>query len=204
MTNASLFAYVADGRNGLRVLQLTAPNRTEGLWGFSPPPEPELIATFRTKGEAIDISKGLDRDRAVDESGNQLAVSDGVVRAPFIWMKCSVSIYTTAVFTPSPTSHRAGRREEHDDHKLFLPSVVAWAVPPALRRFNCFHTCFHLAMGPGDPCHNHGERSAGRAVLHAATALPVTTSSPAEPVRPSSRKAPDFPAARRCWWPARQ
>src|ERR1019366_4279160 len=73
MTNASLFAYVADGRNGLRVLQLTAPNRTEGLWGFSPPPEPELIATFRTKGEAVDISKGLDRDRAVDESGNQLA-----------------------------------------------------------------------------------------------------------------------------------
>lgn len=74
MTNASLFAYVADGRNGLRVLQLTAPNRTEGLWGFSPPPEPELISTFRTKGEAVEISKGLDRDRAVDESGNQLAV----------------------------------------------------------------------------------------------------------------------------------
>jgi hypothetical protein len=74
MTNASLFGYVADGRNGLRVLQLTSPNRTEGLWGFSPPPEPELIATFKTKGEAVALSKGLDRDRAVDESGNQLAV----------------------------------------------------------------------------------------------------------------------------------
>jgi len=74
MTNASLFAYVADGRNGLRVLQLTAPNRTEGLWGFSPEPEPELIATFKTRGAAIALSKGLDRDRAVDESGNQLAV----------------------------------------------------------------------------------------------------------------------------------
>ncbi len=74
MTNASLFAYVADGRNGLRVLQMTAPNRTEGIWGFSPEPEPELIATFKTKGEAIALSKGLDRDRAVDESGNQLAV----------------------------------------------------------------------------------------------------------------------------------
>ena len=74
MTNASLFAYLADGKNGLRVLQLTAPNRTEGLWGFSPPPEPELIATFKTRGEAIALSKGLDRDRAVDESGNQLAV----------------------------------------------------------------------------------------------------------------------------------
>jgi len=74
MTNASTFAYVADGRNGLRVLQLTSPARTEGLWGFSPEPEPELIATFKTKGEAIALSKGLDRDRAVDESGNQLAV----------------------------------------------------------------------------------------------------------------------------------
>jgi hypothetical protein len=74
MTNASLFAYVADGKNGLRVLQLTSPDRTEGLWGFSPEPVPELIATYKTKGEAIALSKGLDRDRAVDESGNQLAV----------------------------------------------------------------------------------------------------------------------------------
>jgi len=74
MTNASLFAYVADGKNGLRVLQLTSPARTQGLWGFSPPVEAELIATFKTKGEAIALSKGLDRDRAVDESGNQLAV----------------------------------------------------------------------------------------------------------------------------------
>ena len=74
MTNASAFAYVADGKNGLRVFQLISPSRTEGLWGFSPEPVPELIATFKTKGEAIALSKGLDRDRAVDESGNQLAV----------------------------------------------------------------------------------------------------------------------------------
>jgi hypothetical protein len=74
MTNASLFAYVADGKNGLRVLQLLSPARSEGLWGFSPEPQPELIATYKTKGEAIALSKGLDRDRAVDESGNQLSV----------------------------------------------------------------------------------------------------------------------------------
>jgi hypothetical protein len=74
MTNASAFAYVADGKNGLRVLQLMSPDRSKNLWGFSPKPEPELIATFKTKGEAIALSKGLDRDRAVDESGNQLAV----------------------------------------------------------------------------------------------------------------------------------
>ena len=42
--------------------------------GFSPRPQPVLIATFKTKGEALGISKPLDRDRAVDESGNQLSV----------------------------------------------------------------------------------------------------------------------------------
>ena len=35
---------------------------------------PKLIATARTRGPALAISKGIDRDRAVDESGNQLAV----------------------------------------------------------------------------------------------------------------------------------
>ena len=74
MTNASLFAYVADGRNGLRVLQLTSPETMSNYAGFSPRPEPQLIATFRTNGDALAVSKGLDRDRAVDESGNQIAV----------------------------------------------------------------------------------------------------------------------------------
>jgi hypothetical protein len=74
MTNASLFAYVADGRNGLRILQLTSPETMSTYAGFSPRPAPELIATYKTKGGALAISKPLDRDRAVDESGNQLAV----------------------------------------------------------------------------------------------------------------------------------
>src|SRR5579884_3072925 len=74
MTNASLFAYVADGRNGLRVLQLTSPEKTPGNYGFSPELKPELIATYKTRGPAMALSKGLDRDRAVDESGNQVAV----------------------------------------------------------------------------------------------------------------------------------
>jgi hypothetical protein len=74
MTNASSFAYVADGKNGLRVLQMTSPDRTPGNYGYSPVPSPELIATYRTHGPAIALSKALDRDRAVDESGNQIAV----------------------------------------------------------------------------------------------------------------------------------
>lgn len=72
-TNASLFAYVADGRNGVHVLQLTSPLDPAFL-GFSPRPNPRLIATKRTPGEAIALSKGMDRDRAVDESGNQVSV----------------------------------------------------------------------------------------------------------------------------------
>jgi hypothetical protein len=74
MTNASLFAYVADGKNGLRIVQLTSPETMPEYAGFSPRPQPVLIATFKTKGEALAISKPLDRDRAVDESGNQISV----------------------------------------------------------------------------------------------------------------------------------
>jgi len=74
MTNVSLFAYVADGHNGLRVVQLTSPEETPGHYGFSPRPTPRLIASSHTLGPALAISEGIDRDRAIDENGNQLAV----------------------------------------------------------------------------------------------------------------------------------
>lgn len=72
-TNASLFAYVADGRGGIKVIQLTSPDNP-GLYGFSPKPTPELIAWAKTPAPALALSKGLDRDRAVDETGGQMAV----------------------------------------------------------------------------------------------------------------------------------
>jgi hypothetical protein len=74
MTNASVFAYVADGRNGLRVVQLISPETVPGHYGFSPRPKPQLIATFPTHEPALAVSEGIDRDRAMDERGNQLAV----------------------------------------------------------------------------------------------------------------------------------
>jgi hypothetical protein len=75
MVAASAFAFVADGKNGLRVLQILSPwDDPAHFSGFSPRPTPKLIATARTHGPALAISKGIDRDRAVDESGNQLAV----------------------------------------------------------------------------------------------------------------------------------
>jgi hypothetical protein len=72
--NASMYALVADGQNGMRVLQLISPENVPGHMGFSPKPEPKLIATYQTEGAAVSISRGLDRDRAVDESGNQTVV----------------------------------------------------------------------------------------------------------------------------------
>jgi len=74
MTAASAFAYLADGAGGMKIVQLFAPSDNPNYLGFSPRPTPKLIATYRTKGPALAISKGVDRDRAVDESGNQVAV----------------------------------------------------------------------------------------------------------------------------------
>jgi hypothetical protein len=73
-TNASVFAYVADGKNGLRVVQLTSPASQPKFYGFSPEPKPELIATYPTGKPALSLSKGLERDRGVDETGGQIAV----------------------------------------------------------------------------------------------------------------------------------
>jgi len=75
MVAGSAYAFVADGRNGLRVLQIVSPwDDPAHFSGFSPRPTPKLIATAHTRGPALAVSKGIDRDRAVDESGNQLAV----------------------------------------------------------------------------------------------------------------------------------
>jgi hypothetical protein len=82
-TNASLFAYVADGKNGLKVLQLTDPERVPTFYGFSPEVKPVVIATHKTKGPALAISKGLDRDRAVDETGFQVSVFGRLGSRPF-------------------------------------------------------------------------------------------------------------------------
>jgi hypothetical protein len=83
ITNASEFAYLADGKNGLRVVQLTSAE-TPGNDGFSPRPTPRLIATreLPKHGHALAVSKGIDRDRAVDESGHQIAVFGRVGARP--------------------------------------------------------------------------------------------------------------------------
>jgi hypothetical protein len=72
--NASEFALVADGSYGLQILQLISPENVPEHMGFSPEPNPKWIARFPTKMPAVAVSRGLDRDRVVDESGNQTVV----------------------------------------------------------------------------------------------------------------------------------
>jgi hypothetical protein len=83
MTAASAFAYIADGEGGMKIVQLFAPSDNPNYLGFSPKPTPKLIAKYHTHGPALAISKGIDRDRAVDESGNQIAVFNRRGSRPF-------------------------------------------------------------------------------------------------------------------------
>ena len=59
ITYVSEFAYLADGKNGLRVVQLTSPE-TPGNDGFSPRPTPRLIATYKIPkgGDALAVAEG--------------------------------------------------------------------------------------------------------------------------------------------------
>ncbi|RYD84968.1 MAG: hypothetical protein EOP84_03955, partial [Verrucomicrobiaceae bacterium] len=72
--NASMYALIADGKNGFRAVQLISPDTVPTSSGFSPRPSPRLISTYHTHKPALAISRGLDRDRVVDETGNQTVV----------------------------------------------------------------------------------------------------------------------------------
>jgi hypothetical protein len=83
ITYTTEFAYLADGKNGLRVVQLTGP-QTPGNGGFSPRPTPVLVASYKLPehAHALQVGRGVDRDRAVDESGNQIAVFGRIGAGP--------------------------------------------------------------------------------------------------------------------------
>ncbi len=83
MVASDALAYIADGTGGMKIVQIFSPNDQPNFYGFSPKPTPKLIATFKSKGPALAISKGLDRDRAVDETGNQITVFNRRGARPF-------------------------------------------------------------------------------------------------------------------------
>jgi hypothetical protein len=115
-TNASLFAYVADGAGGLYVVQLTSPETVPGFLGFSPRPAPRIVAHRKTHGPALALSKGLDRDRAADESGNQVSVFNRLGSRPFnldemqrLYLRGG-KLFTVTDDPPGTPREREGRR----------------------------------------------------------------------------------------------
>jgi len=114
-TGSSLFAYVANGAEGLAVLQLTAPDTVPGYLGFSPRPAPRLIAEYPTHHPALALSKGLDRDRAVDESGNQVSIFNRIGARPLTLPEMrrlyvrEGGVYTVENPPPTPPLQKEGR-----------------------------------------------------------------------------------------------
>ena len=84
MAYDSSYALLADGKNGFHVVSLVTPrDGGRSAYGFAPPPMPQWIASRRTVGPALAIAKGLERDRAADESGHQVAVFGRIGGRPF-------------------------------------------------------------------------------------------------------------------------
>jgi hypothetical protein len=128
-TNASLFAYVADGKNGLKVVQLTSPESQSGFYGFAPEPKPELVSWRKTRGPALSLSRPLERDRGVDETGHQVAVFGRVGSRPFtlaesqkLYMRDGVIWKVSDKVDPKATGAGSGKCEAK-------PEVVEQPAP---------------------------------------------------------------------------
>ncbi|HVO29347.1 MAG TPA: hypothetical protein VMV18_01370 [bacterium] len=81
-TNASTFAYVADGTGGLKIVSLIEPARVPGHFGFAPAPVPKLIATWKGSSPVWAVADGMKRDRFVDEAGNPIVVGGRIGSRP--------------------------------------------------------------------------------------------------------------------------
>jgi hypothetical protein len=126
--NASMFALVADGRNGLRVIQLISPDTVPEAAGFDPKPNPHLIATFPVKdGIALAVSRGLDRDRVVDESGNQTVVFGRRGSRPFHLDEMAKFLQhdNGDFFRVNDVVERDGLLQASDGQKLTNPVAIA-------------------------------------------------------------------------------
>ena len=106
--------------------ELTSPE-TPGNNGFSPRPTPRLIASYKLPkgGAALAISKGLDRDRAVDESGNQIAVFGRVGAGPLkleetqrMYLRPNGQLWTVSDNPFDPMYRRPGAPSEQRNEEL--------------------------------------------------------------------------------------
>ncbi len=138
--NASMFGLVADGSNGFHVLQLISPENVPQYMGFTPPPNPKWIASYKTKGEAVAISRGLDRDRVVDESGNQTVVFGRRGARPFNLEEISaffrpVSGATNTIYQVDDVTLLNGKLIRSTGENLTQPLTFTNATPEEPPRY---------------------------------------------------------------------
>jgi hypothetical protein len=129
-TNATAFAYVADGVNGLKVLQLTSPDSQPNFYGFSPEPKPELIGWQKTSSPLTSISKGLDRDRGVDETGGQIAIFGRIGSRPFT-LEEQRAMYLDANLNPWFVTDEVRLQDMRPPPRPAPPRRAASSAPPA-------------------------------------------------------------------------
>ncbi|HUB68627.1 MAG TPA: hypothetical protein VL981_14170 [Candidatus Methylacidiphilales bacterium] len=116
---ASMYALVADGKNGLRVLQLISPDTVPEAAGFAPRPKPQLIATYHTAGPALAVARGLDRDRVADESGHQTVVFGRRGSRPF-------NLSEMNAFYRSSTDRAWNDPDREQDGDIYRVDDVFW------------------------------------------------------------------------------
>jgi hypothetical protein len=140
ITYTTQFAYLADGKNGLKVVELIG-THTPGYRGFSPRPTPRLVATFKIPkgGHAVALAEGVDRDRAVDEAGNQIAVFGRVGARPLnleeqrrLYMRPGGRVWTVTDGVRDHTIADPKQREQSllNSLRAFYPAYQ----PPGSRR----------------------------------------------------------------------
>lgn len=119
MTNASVFAYIADGVNGLRVVQLVSANGTPGAFGFSPRPTPTLIASHPTGGggRRSPSRRGSTATTQSTRRATRWPSSDAAAPGPSPSMRCGDYSYATGRCGPCPTRRRA-RRVTHSRKRV--------------------------------------------------------------------------------------
>ncbi|MEK6284859.1 MAG: hypothetical protein AABO57_03890 [Acidobacteriota bacterium] len=177
MTNVSLFAYIADGEHhAMHVVQLTSAEQPDN-YGFSPRPRPELIASKETLGPALSISEGVDRDRAVDESGNQLSVFGRRGARPFNAAEMQRMYMINGAMFTVPNIKDGNKKENKDIRRFFgAPKTSDGATTdstPKVERKNADETKSGQSNEPKSPAKEARMRNAAQLSSLAFMSLPL-------------------------------
>src|SRR5437762_536938 len=118
--NASMFALVADGKNGLRVLQMISPENVPEHMGFSPQPNPKLIATFRSEEHTSELQSPmyLVCRLLLEKKKNKTTKNKHPEKEKQLHsLHVAPEQYVPHDLDDNPPVHRASHLTDHTDHR---------------------------------------------------------------------------------------